>query len=238
MAAPHDVTAATVERVVLSWSGGKDSTLTLHHLRTAPGYEVVALLTSVTSGYERISIHGVRRALLERQTRSLGVALEVAELSPRSSNEEYERILGAALAKYREVGVRSVAYGDLFLEDIRRYRESLLEGMGMRAVFPVWGQDTREFAERFLTLGYRAITTCVDSLALDASFVGREYDRRFLAELPPGVDPCGENGEFHTFVYDGPLFREPVPLARGEVVLREERFFYCDLLAGEAGGRG
>ncbi len=221
---------AEAEKVVMSWSGGKDSTLALHDLLDSGRYEVVALLTTVTAGYDRISIHGVRRALLERQARALGLPLEVAELSPQSSNAEYEHSLGAALEKYRHAGIRCVAYGDLYLEDIRRYREGLLEGVGMRALFPVWGQDTREFAQRFLDLGYRAVTTCVDSQALDAGFVGREYDRRFLAELPAGVDPCGENGEFHTFVYDGPLFHEPVRFGRGEVVVRDERFLYCDLL--------
>ncbi len=225
-----------VEKILLSWSGGKDSTLMLHDLLASGQYDVVALLTMVTSGYDRISVHGVRRALLERQAGSLGLPLDVAEISPRSSNEEYERSLGAALDNYREKGIRSVAFGDLFLEDIRRYREGLLEGMGMRALFPVWGEDTRAFAERFLALGYRAVTTCVDSQALDAGFVGREYDHGFLADLPQAVDPCGENGEFHTFVYAGPLFRSPVQFERGEVVLRDERFFYCELLDGSVDG--
>lgn len=219
-----------MEKVLLSWSGGKDSALALHEIRREGHYEIAALVTTVTEGYDRISMHGVRRALLERQAASLALPLETVLISPEATNEEYEARMGALLERYREAGILSVVFGDIFLEDLRRYREEKLATIGMKALFPLWKEDTRELTRSLAALGYRAITTCVDTAALDARFVGRLIDEEFLSQLPPTVDPCGENGEFHSFVFDGPMFREPVAFSRGEVVLRLNRFSYCDLL--------
>ena len=216
--------------VILSWSGGKDSMLALHELQRSGEYDVSALMTTVTSDYDRVSMHGVRRVLLEEQARSLGLALEVVELSKNSSNEEYQTKTAQALDRFRSAGIRTVVYGDLFLEDIRQYREQQLANVGMEAVFPLWMRDTTQVAHRFIQLGYRAVLVCVDSQALGSEFAGRQYDASLLRDLPAGVDPCGENGEFHTFVYDGPAFTTAIGYAPGDVVLRDERFFFRDLL--------
>lgn len=218
------------EKVLLNWSGGKDSALTLHELSVDGGYEVAALLTTVTEDYDRISIHGVRRSLLEKQAQSLSLPLEIVSITKNATNEEYEAKMRETLTRYKNQGVLSAVFGDIFLEDIREYREKNLSQVGMKAVFPIWHRDTSELARNFITLGFKAVVTCVDSHALDGSFVEREYDERFLADLPSSVDPCGENGEFHSFVYDGPIFRERISHTRGEVVLRDERFYFCDLL--------
>jgi uncharacterized protein (TIGR00290 family) len=226
------------EPVVLSWSGGKDSTLALAALRRDERFEVVALLTSVTREYDRISIHGVRRALLEAQARALGLPLIELALDPASSNEAYEAAFRAAVDEVRSAfpGVRTIAFGDLFLEDVRVYRERLVATTGMEALFPLWARPTAALAEELVRLGYRAHLVCVDTRQLAARFAGRAFDAALLAELPPGVDPCGERGEFHTFVSGGPVFSRPVPVTPGEVVLREERFAYCDLLPADSGG--
>jgi uncharacterized protein (TIGR00290 family) len=220
--------------VVLSWSGGKDSALTLHVLRGDESVTVTGLLTTVTSGYDRISMHGVRLALLDAQARALGLPVTHIRLSPESSNEQYEQAMAAALDRARRTGVRQVAFGDLFLPDIRAYREAQLEAVGMEATFPVWGRDTAAFAREVLDHGFRAVLVCVDTEQLDASYCGREFDESLLAELPRGVDPCGENGEFHTFVYDGPGFATPVPFTPGAQVTRDGRFRYQDLLPAAA----
>jgi uncharacterized protein (TIGR00290 family) len=217
------------ERIILSWSGGKDSALALHQLRASPRFEVAGLLTTVTEEYDRISMHGVRRRLLERQAGALGLPLTTVGIEPAAANRSYETRMEAALAGVRERGIRTVAFGDLFLEDVRRYREEMLARVGMAALFPLWGRDTDALAREFLDLGFRAVLTCVDGEQLDGAFVGRGFDAALLRDLPPGADPCGENGEFHTFVHAGPGFREPVPFRRGEVVLRDERFWFCDL---------
>lgn len=218
--------------VVVSWSGGKDSALALHALRADAGVEVVGLLTTVTAEYDRISMHGVRRVLLERQARELDLPLHVVEIGAGAGNASYEEGMGATLGRLRAGGVQAIAFGDLFLGDVRRYRERMMEGTGMRTLFPLWGRDTAGLAREFVALGFRAVLTCVDTSQLDGGFAGREFADDLLAELPPGVDPCGENGEFHTFVYAGPIFRRPIGFVRGEQVLREQRFRYCDLLEG------
>jgi uncharacterized protein (TIGR00290 family) len=217
------------ERVVLSWSGGKDSALALSELLRTSAYEVVGLLTTVTREYDRISMHGVRRALLEAQARATGLPLTVVEISAGAPNGEYEARMGEALARFRDEGVWTVAFGDLFLEEIRHYREERLEPVGMKALFPLWGRDTGELAREFVERGFRAMLACVDSQQLDGTFAGRDFDARLLAELPPSVDPCGENGEFHTFVHAGPVLSRPIPVRTGEVVCRDERFYFCDL---------
>jgi len=217
-------------RVIVSWSGGKDSALALFQVVRDGGFSVAGLLTTVTQGYDRISMHGVRRVLLERQAASLGFPLEQVMISRTATNDEYEARMGAALARFRDAGVSSVVFGDVFLEDLRKYREDKLAAVGMSCVFPLWKKDTRDLALSLSAAGFKAVTTCVDTQALDARFVGREIDEHFVAELPRGVDPCGENGEFHSFVYDGPLFRQKVPFHKGDVVMRDGRFCYCDLV--------
>lgn len=215
--------------ILFCWSGGKDSALALDHLRRDPRYEVVALLTTVTETYDRISMHGVRRTLLEQQAAALSLPLEIVTIPPQCSNATYEARMGQTLQRYKDRGVRHAAFGDIFLEDLRVYREQNLARIGMQALFPLWKRPTAELAREFIALGYRAVTVCIDPRVLDASFAGREFDPQFLADLPPAVDPCGENGEFHSFVFAGPDFTSPVAFQIGEVVQREG-FCFCDLL--------
>jgi len=221
--------ARVAKDVLFCWSGGKDSAMALHALRAAGDCRIAALLTTVTEQYDRISMHGVRRALLERQAESLGLPLHAVLIPPQCINATYEERMKEALAKHFARGVRRVAFGDIFLEDLRAYRENNLAKIGMQALFPIWKRDTRELAREFVRQGFRALTVCVDPRVLDASFAGRELDANFFADLPPGVDPCGENGEFHTFVFDGPVFKRPIAFRVGEKVLRDG-FCFCDLL--------
>jgi len=218
--------------VLLAWSGGKDSTLALERLRMDARWHVAGLLTTVTAGYERIAIHGVRRSILHRQAQALALPLIEAEIPPQASNEIYEAAFADALARARaaEPGLDQIAFGDLFLADVRSYREALLARLGWRGVYPLWGEDTAQLARHFVARGHRAILSCVDTQQLDAAFCGRDYDATLLAELPRTCDPCGENGEFHTCVHAGPLFAAPIALERGERVLREARFQYVDLI--------
>ncbi len=220
------------EKVLLSWSGGKDSALSLYELQKTGLYDVRALLTTVTEDYDRSSMHGVRRVLLEQQADSVGIPLEKVFIPKTVSNEEYESIMQEVCENYLNAGIFTVVFGDIFLEDVREYREKNLEKIGMKASFPLWGKDTVSLARAFINLGFKAITTCIDSHVLGKDFVGRDFDEKFLNELPPSVDPCGEHGEFHSFVYDGPVFRKKISCTRGEVVFRENRFYYCDLLPG------
>lgn len=278
--------------VVLSWSGGKDSALALAALAAAPEWNVVALLTTVTADYDRVSMHGVRRELLKAQAASLGVPLIEAPIPAGASNAVYEAAMGAAFERLRHGSsgcdiesycasecdrvserdcdsrrptaagssrrsaitnapddenshsrrslssaeaartiepVRHIAFGDLFLADIRTYREQLVGRHGMEAVFPVWGRDTRILAMEFIERGFAARLVCIDPRAIDESFAGRQFDDALLADLPPQVDPCGENGEFHTFVWDGPIFTRPVRVAAGEIV-RRDSFVFADLV--------
>jgi uncharacterized protein (TIGR00290 family) len=221
--------ARVPEDVLFCWSGGKDSAMALHALRAARECRITALLTTITEEYDRISMHGVRRALLERQAESLGLPLHAVLIPPQCINATYEQRMMDALALHFARGVRRVAFGDIFLEDLRVYREKNLAQVGMHALFPIWKRDTRELAREFVRQGFRAITVCVDPRVLDASFAGRELDASFFADLPPGVDPCGENGEFHTYVFDGPIFRTPIEFRVGEKVMRDG-FCFCDLL--------
>ncbi len=193
-------------------------------------YEVEALLTTVTAGYERISMHGVREKLLEKQAESLNIPLEKVYISANADNNEYERNMEKKLSEYKSKGVKSVVFGDIFLEDLKVYRESRLSEIDMKGIFPIWKRDTKKIARHFIEKGFKAITVCVDSKVLDENFVGRNYDEEFLNELPEGVDWCGENGEFHTFVYDGPIFSQKINFKKGEIVFRENRFYFCDLL--------
>ncbi len=210
--------------------------MALHALLHNPKFEVVALLTTVTEGYERISMHGVRNELLRRQAESIGLPVEEVRIPPQCVNPVYEARMAEVVLRFRERGVLHAAFGDIFLEDLRAYREEKLLQADMTALFPLWKVDTRELAARFLKDGFRAITVCVDPRKLDKSFAGRELNAGFFRELPAGVDPCGENGEFHTFVFDGPIFRSPVAVRAGQVVERDS-FIFCDLLPtpGSAG---
>jgi uncharacterized protein (TIGR00290 family) len=217
------------EPLLLSWSGGKDSCLTLSEILERGSHRVTALLTTVTEVYDRVSMHGVRRVLLEQQAARLGLPLRVIHIPPQASNEVYQARMQTAFDLYRTSGVTAVGFGDLFLADIRRYREEWLAGLGMRAIFPLWHQDTRTLAGRFIDQGWKAVVTCVDSRVLGRSFSGRPFDHQFLTDLPTTVDPCGENGEFHTFVHDGPLFPEPVSFVPGDVVHRD-LWYFCDLV--------
>jgi uncharacterized protein (TIGR00290 family) len=214
-------------RLALSWSGGKDSALTLWMLRRE-GREPAVLLTTVTEGYERISMHGVRRTLLARQAEATGIPLVEVQIPPACSNEVYEQRLEQAFATEPLARVDTVAHGDLFLDDVRAYREQRLAASGRGGLFPLWGLDTTQLAHQFIDAGFHAILVCVDPLQLDPSFAGRPFDASLLADLPADVDPCGENGEFHTFVHAGPIFRRPIPCATSETVEREG-FVFCDL---------
>ncbi len=224
-----------LEPILFCWSGGKDSAMALHALLRQKEFRVVALLTTVTESYERISMHGVRRELLKRQAESVGLPLHEVRIPPQCVNAIYEARMEEALRQHYDQGVRRVAFGDIFLQDLREYRERNLNRVGMTALFPIWKRDTRELARELIAAGFRAITACIDGKVLDRSFAGRLLDDAFFVELPPSADPCGENGEFHTFVFDGPIFRRPVPCRAGEVVSRDG-FFFCDLLPEANGG--
>lgn len=217
------------EKLLVCWSGGKDSALALAETCRAGSWEIVALITTVTEGYDRISMHGVRRHLLHCQAESLGLPLHPVWLPLNATNEEYESKMTDALGPYRAQGVESVVFGDIFLEDIRAYRERHLAKIGMRGRFPLWKRETRELVRTFIALGFKAIVVCVDTRVLDPSWAGRMIDEDFLRQLPPSVDPCGENGEFHSFVFDGPIFSRPVRFTVGETVLRDSLCF-CDLV--------
>jgi uncharacterized protein (TIGR00290 family) len=219
-------------QIILSWSGGKDSALALAELQQSAEFEPVALLTSMTRGYDRISVHGVRRALLIAQAKSIGLPLVEIWLEQKSSNDAYEAAFHEAVEEIRGrwPQAKHIAFGDLFLEDVRAYRERLLAGSGLTPLFPIWGRDTKALAREFIDRGFSARLVCVDTTQLDASFSGRPFDLALLEDLPPTADPCGERGEFHTFVADGPIFGGPVQCVAGERVLRDDRFMYCDLV--------
>jgi uncharacterized protein (TIGR00290 family) len=229
MPAREQITADEIGRSALSWSGGKDSALTLWTLREQ-GVEPDALITTVTDQYDRISMHGVRRELLARQASAAGIPLVEVRIPPACVNDVYEQRMAEAFASPPLSDVEAVAFGDLFLEDVRAYREQRLTANNRRGLFPLWGCDTADLAREFIAAGFQARIVCLDPRALDASFAGRTYDEQLLAELPPNVDPCGENGEFHTFVHAGPIFSEPIPCTTGETVERDG-FVFCDLLS-------
>ncbi len=223
---------STPEPILFCWSGGKDSAMALHTILQRDDVQVTALLTTVTEGYERISMHGVRRELLERQAQSIGLPLHEVRIPAQCVNPIYESRMEDALRVHYNQGVRKVAFGDIFLEDLRAYREKNLARIGMTALFPIWKRDTRELIRLFHAQRFRAIAVCVDPKVLDRRFAGRELYELFFPDLPPGVDPCGENGEFHTFVFDGPIFRSPILVRTGDVVDRDS-FIFCDLRQGE-----
>jgi len=216
-----------MKRVLLSWSSGKDSAWTLHRLRQDAGVEICGLLTTVNSEFDRVAMHGTRAKVLEQQAEAAGLPLWVVPLPWPCSNEVYERLMGEACARAVAEGVDAVAFGDLFLEDVRAYREKRLEGTGLEPLFPLWGIPTDGLARTMIAGGLRARVVCVDPRKLPAELAGREFDEKFLSELPEGTDPCAERGEFHTCVYAGPMFARPVELEAGVVVTRDG-FVFAD----------
>jgi uncharacterized protein (TIGR00290 family) len=222
------VTARHSTPVLFCWSGGKDSALALHALQQRADFRVTGLLTTVTDGYDRISMHGVRRSLLLKQAEALGLPLYEVRIPPQCVNPIYESRMEQALQTQLASSVRTVAFGDIFLQDLREYREHNLARLDMQAIFPIWKRDTHELAREFCNLGFRAIAVCIDARKLGRSFAGRELTPQFFADLPENVDPCGENGEFHTFVFAGPIFNKPIQVQRGEVIDRDG-FTFCDL---------
>lgn len=223
-------------RAVVAWSSGKDAAFALAEVQRAAALEVVGLLTTVTEGYERVSMHGVRRALVHRQAERLGLPLTEVRIPPRASNAQYDAAMGAAVAGLQRAGVTHVVFGDLFLEDVRRYREERMRGSGVVAEFPLWGRPTGALAATMIASGMRARLVCVDPRQIPGSLAGAEFDEELLARLPSTADPCGERGEFHTFVYDAPNFRAPIALNDGPVVVRDG-FVFADVEEAAAGGR-
>lgn len=220
----------------ISWSSGKDSAWALHATRLRGDVEIVALLTTVNSTHARVAMHAVREILLEAQAQEVGLPLVKVSIPSPCPNEEYERAMAGAMVRARAEGVTHMVFGDLFLEDIRRYREEKLAACGMTPLFPIWGIDTVRLAREMVEAGLRAYLTCVDPKQLDPRFAGRVFDARLTGELPAGVDPCGEKGEFHTFAFQGPMFRAPIAATVGRVVERDG-FCFADVLPGETVGR-
>ena len=216
-------------KIVLAWSSGKDSAWALHVLRRQPGAEVVGLLTTVNDAHDRVAMHAVRRALLEAQADAVGLPVHVVRIPSPCPNDMYEAAMARTLASLVADGVEAVAFGDLFLEDVRRYREERMAGTGLVPLFPLWGRPTAALAREMIAGGQRATLTCVDPRVLPSVFAGRAFDLDLLRDLPAGVDPCGERGEFHSFAWDGPAFRHPVRVRGGEVVERDG-FVFADLL--------
>lgn len=218
-----------MKNLLFCWSGGKDSALALYEIKKKNEYEVVSLLTTITEDYDRVSMHGVRRILVEQQAESIGIPLHKVFIPKECSNEIYAAKMTEALNKFKHEGVGNVAFGDIFLEDVRNYRLKNLDKLDMKGVFPIWGRDSAELMKSFIDLGFKAVVSCINTKVTDKKFLGRQLDKDFLAELPPNIDPCGENGEFHSFVYDGPIFKERIGYKRGKSVVRDS-FYFCDLI--------
>ena len=240
-----------ITKVIFNWSSGKDSALALYKILQDPSIEITTLLTSVSQQYNRISMHGVRVELLEAQAKSLGLPLHKMEIPEMPTMESYEQIMRETLLEFKAQGVTHSVFGDIFLEDLRQYRETKLAEMGFQGIFPLWKRETKALLQEFLSLGFKTIVTCVHERYLDKRFVGRIIDAQFIADLPEDVDVCGENGEFHTFTFDGPLFSQPIGFEIGEIVYRKYEkpketvtntacdtaesafdygFWYCDLI--------
>lgn len=233
-----------MNKTIINWSGGKDSALCLKHIMDSKIYNPLCLLTTISKLYQRISMHGVRTELLEAQAKSVGLPLVKVEVPENPSMTDYENLMLNELSKLKSAGATVSAFGDIFLEDVRQYREENLKKLSLKPVFPLWGQSTDRLVREFLDLGFQTIVTCVDEKYLDRSFAGRVIDNNFLKDIPSNVDPCGENGEFHTFVFDGPVFEKAVTFKKGEIVYRQypsggkdddhkkglsTGFWFCDL---------
>jgi len=235
------------QKAIFNWSSGKDSALALYTILKENQFEVTSLLTSINKEFQRISMHGVHVSLLEQQAESLGLPLIKMELPQEPSMEEYHQIMTRTMNEIQSRGITHSIFGDIFLEDLRRYREDQLRAIGMEAVFPLWKQNTTDLIHQFLDSGFKTIITCVNETYLDKSFAGRIIDQDFIKDLPENVDPCGENGEFHTFTFDGPIFKNPVQFEIGETVKKtypkpksdendkdgkgEYVFWFCDLIS-------
>jgi uncharacterized protein (TIGR00290 family) len=217
-----------MKRILLSWSSGKDSAWSLHILRQGSEYEVVGLLTTFNEAAGRVAMHAVRRELVERQASAAGLPLWAVPLPWPCSNEQYESLMGETCAKAVSQGIHGIAFGDLFLEEVRSYREKQMKGTGLQPIFPLWRWSTRDLAQEMIACGVRARLTCIDTQKLDASFAGCEFDENFLAALPDSVDPCGERGEFHSFVHAGPMLNTALSVSVGETVVRDH-FVFVDL---------
>jgi len=223
-------------KAYMNWSGGKDSSLTLHRILEDPGYRIDSLLTSFNTTHDRVSMHGVRRQLLEAQAESIGLPLQTIELPEQPGMGEYEEAMREKVHSLKERGCTHAVFGDIFLEDLRRYREEKLENMGVTSIFPLWKTPSSVLMQEFLEKGFKAIVVCVNTRWLDKSFCGRVIDEAFLKDLPADVDPCGENGEYHSFVFEGPIFKHPIPFEKGEIISKEYKgpegpanFYFCDL---------
>lgn len=217
------------EKVLFSWSGGKDSALALYEVQQAGRYEVVSLITTLSGEHKRSFMNNIREQLLERQSQSMGLAMEKVFVSEKDSKKDYESQMRKILKRHLTKGVKSVVFGDIFLEDLKRQRQNNLAKLKMKAIFPLWNKETSRLAKKIIRLGFKAIITCTDSSILNNNFTGREYDENFLSELGSNIDACGENGEFHTFVYDGPIFHKKVPFTKSKVIIKNKNFHYCDL---------
>jgi uncharacterized protein (TIGR00290 family) len=218
-----------MKRILLSWSSGKDSAWTLHVLRQQAEYEIAGLLTTFNQEADRVAMHGVRRSLVEQQAAAAGLPLLSIPIPWPCSNEQYEELMTKACAKAVAEGIEAIAFGDLFLEDVRAYRVKQMAGTGLEPLFPLWGESTDRLAHEMVASGLKAILTCIDTRKLNADFAGRRFDANFLAGLPSGIDPCGENGEFHSFVYAGPMFNSEIDVLAGETVVRDQ-FAFADLI--------
>ncbi len=220
-----------MKKVLLSWSSGKDCAWALHLLRQTPGIEVVALLTTLNAAADRVAMHAVRRHLLEMQAERVGLPLRAVDLPWPCSNDDYQLRMKTVCDRAVAEGIHAIAFGDLFLEDVRAYRVKQLEGTGLEPLFPAWGIPTAALAREMIAAGVKAKITCIDPSKLPRSFAGREFDPQFLDDLPPGIDPCGENGEFHSFVYEAPIFSRPIAVRSGEI-LERDGFVFADVVAG------
>lgn len=224
-------------KTYFNWSTGKDSALALYHLLKSKEHSVEHLLTSVNSHYQRVSMHGLRTELLQQQLHATGIAGSTIELPEQPSNVQYETLMRETVSRLKEDGFTHAAFGDIFLEDLKAYREQQLHPFGITTVFPLWKKDTRQLIHEFIDLGFKAIVICINADALPKTFAGRIIDRSFIQDLPASVDVCGENGEFHTFCFDGPIFKRPIKFSTGEIVFKEystasskHGFWFCDLL--------
>jgi len=218
------------KKAAVSWSGGKDSCLALYYILNSENIQVTCLLTTFTKEFDRVSMHGIRRELVELQASSLGYEIEKVYIPYNSSNEVYEKIMEDTLKKLLSKGIDTYIFGDIFLEDVKKYREKNLEKLNLQGIWPIWGKNTLNLAKEFIELGFKAIICCIDTKYLNEKYLGKEFNEEFINELPNNVDPCGENGEFHTFVYNGPIFKKEIKFKLGEKILRDNRFYYIDLI--------
>ncbi len=233
------------QRALFNWSSGKDSALALYKILKEDRFEIATLLTSINQEFQRISMHGVNVSLLEDQAECLGFPLIKLEIPKEPSMEQYQKMMSETMLKIKSQGITHSVFGDIFLEDLRTYREEQLKSVGMHAVFPLWKQNTSDLIREFLDLGFKTIVTCVNEMYLDKSFAGRIIDDDFIKDLPENIDPCGENGEFHTFTYDGPIFKKPIDFKIGDLIMKtypkpksdensddgDYIFWFCDLLS-------